>query len=392
MALTSPRFAGNARLQAAATNSPPMKKNEADKEATQILQQALKDLKYKMPITFAKGGPDGIYGDETVRTVRQFQIDQKFPPKGWDGRAGQDTLGRLDQLFAAPTPPPTPPTPPAPVPPGPQTAVTLRKNVFKMTVTEQQRYIKVITDLNTNGTYGTLVNMHRNMVHNMHAMNGAMPQGRMKFLPWHRVFLRKLEQEMQKLDAAAFVPFWHWQNSDPEPYPLWLDAFVGMDVNLPAAPPLAARTIKVTRNHGTKQELLRLAQGVGNILAATTFLEFTTVLEDEPHNNIHDWFGSPPPNGPGSTMGNVTVSPADPIFWTHHGEVDRIWALWQASTQGKGKNPDFTVPPPGQPAKPAGHGNFFNLPGDEVMQPLPPPNREDQFRDISALFYAYDIP
>ncbi|HYT92032.1 MAG TPA: tyrosinase family protein [Gemmataceae bacterium] len=350
-----------------------MRKGEPDQEATRILQQALKDLKYKMPVTFANGSPDGIYGDETVATVRKFQMDQKFPSGGWDGRAGTDTLGRLDQLFPAPTPGP-----------GPQPAITVRQSVFNMNPTEQQRYIDVITKLNDPATsvYGTVVNNHRNMLFNMHAMNGGMPQGRMRFLPWHRVFVRVLEKEMQKVDPAAFVPYWHWQNSDPAPYPLWLDAFVGMTINLPASGTLAAQTVTVTRSHGTKQELTRIAGGVGNILALATFLEFTRDLEDEPHNRIHDWFG------PGSTMANISISPADPIFWTHHGEVDRLWSLWQASHPGV--NPDFSVRKPG---KPDGRGSlFFNEPGDEVMYRLPPPNREDQFRDVKTSGYTYAAP
>lgn len=101
MALRSPRFADNARLQAASENSPPMRPGETG-EAVAILQQALVDLGFKMPVSFAKGGPDGVYGGETERTVRQFQAAQGFPLSGQDGRAGHDTLGRLDQLFAGP--------------------------------------------------------------------------------------------------------------------------------------------------------------------------------------------------------------------------------------------------------------------------------------------------
>jgi hypothetical protein len=71
-----------------------------------------------MPISFRGGKPDGIYGKETTAVVRQFQIDQGFSPDGWDGRAGRDTLTRLDQLFPAPKPvPPKPPPPPPPIPP-----------------------------------------------------------------------------------------------------------------------------------------------------------------------------------------------------------------------------------------------------------------------------------
>ena len=103
MTLTSDRFARNARLQAAAQNSPALKKGEKDKTAVALVQQALVDLGFKMSITMAKGKPDGIYGDETVRTVSKFQSDHKLTR---DGQAGKNTLHELDRLFNSPAPPP----------------------------------------------------------------------------------------------------------------------------------------------------------------------------------------------------------------------------------------------------------------------------------------------
>lgn len=140
MPLTSPRFAGNARLQSAADNKPPLKKGEPKGRAVELVQQALVDLSYKMPISFKGGKPDGIYGDETTRVVRQFQIDQGFAPDGWDGRAGRDTLTRLDQLFPPPRPvPPAPPPPPPPIPPrrGHTPPVPIRPDKGKLLFSER---------------------------------------------------------------------------------------------------------------------------------------------------------------------------------------------------------------------------------------------------------------
>lgn len=102
MPLTSPRFAANARLQAAATNSPPMRQGETG-EAVQILQQALLDLGFPMPVSTATGTkpPDGKYGNETGKVVRNFQTQHGLQT---DGIAGRETLGLLDELLAAPAP------------------------------------------------------------------------------------------------------------------------------------------------------------------------------------------------------------------------------------------------------------------------------------------------
>jgi len=111
MTLVSDRFARSSRLQAAARNAPPLKKNEPDREAVALVQQALVDVGFAMPITMARGKPDGIYGDETVNTVARFQTQQALQR---DGQAGHDTLHRLDSLFPPVGAAPQVPTPAVP--------------------------------------------------------------------------------------------------------------------------------------------------------------------------------------------------------------------------------------------------------------------------------------
>ena len=88
--------------------------------AVALVQAALVTLKYKLPVTIAKGKgtPDGVFGDETVAAVRAFQTDHKLKP---DGIAGHKTITTLDALLPAAgpfKPPKLPkPSPPAPTPP-----------------------------------------------------------------------------------------------------------------------------------------------------------------------------------------------------------------------------------------------------------------------------------
>src|SRR5687767_12526568 len=96
MALRSPRFAGNARLEAAANNSPTIKWGEQG-EAVKILQQAYLDLGFSMPISTKKTGkPDGIFGNETFSVTKAFQSKHTLSP---DGIVGRDTMAKLDALF-----------------------------------------------------------------------------------------------------------------------------------------------------------------------------------------------------------------------------------------------------------------------------------------------------
>jgi peptidoglycan hydrolase-like protein with peptidoglycan-binding domain len=93
--LRSRRLSANPRVQTAAANNPPFRKG-ASGDGVAAVQQALVDLGYPMPITTAQGKADGIYGDETVATVAQFQRDERLSP---DGIAGHDTLHRLDERY-----------------------------------------------------------------------------------------------------------------------------------------------------------------------------------------------------------------------------------------------------------------------------------------------------
>ena len=78
------------------------------------------------------------------------------------------------------------------------------------------------------------------------------------------------------------------------------------------------------------------------------------------HNGVHDWVGG--------TMSDLLTAPADPIFWMHHANIDRLWAVWQ--TAHPGINPDL-----------AGAGL------STVMDPWS--TTEPQTRDIEAMGYQY---
>lgn len=96
MALTSPRWNTNARLQEAAGNRPPMRRNETGL-AVRLVQQALIELGYPLPRSTERfGTPDGNFGSEVVSAIQRFQQAQSLMA---DGLAGRDTLHRMDQLL-----------------------------------------------------------------------------------------------------------------------------------------------------------------------------------------------------------------------------------------------------------------------------------------------------
>lgn len=91
MALRSPFWSANLRLQKAADNKPPMRQNEPDKAAVTLLQRAIVNT----GIAVIK--VDGAYGPKTAAAVREVQ--KKFNMTLDAGEAGRQSLGILDILL-----------------------------------------------------------------------------------------------------------------------------------------------------------------------------------------------------------------------------------------------------------------------------------------------------
>jgi peptidoglycan hydrolase-like protein with peptidoglycan-binding domain len=109
MTLKSPRFSSNERLRRADENRPALGRGETG-EAVRILQQALIDLGFPLPLSTRKyGSPDGVFGQETAGKVREFQLKNRLAP---DALVGHKTMTVLDTLLprAGAVLPPLPPS------------------------------------------------------------------------------------------------------------------------------------------------------------------------------------------------------------------------------------------------------------------------------------------
>jgi peptidoglycan hydrolase-like protein with peptidoglycan-binding domain len=99
VALLTARFDCDAQLRKASENQPALRWG-SEGEGVAILQQALVDLGFQMPISTENGRalPDGIFGAETARAVTSFQRTQGLQQ---DGVAGKKTLNRLELVLIA---------------------------------------------------------------------------------------------------------------------------------------------------------------------------------------------------------------------------------------------------------------------------------------------------
>jgi tyrosinase len=146
------------------------------------------------------------------------------------------------------------------------------------------------------------------------------------FLPWHRAYLLLLENNFRDLNGAAALPWWDWTSDlahqegipaaftepvDPDgnPNPL----LQGPTIASPSGSPTTSRNPDDPGN-------LPAADQVASVEGLSSYTDFSDQLEDV-HDAVHGWVGG--------DMGIIASAAYDPIFYTHHCMIDRLWYLWQ---------------------------------------------------------------
>ncbi|HLY12701.1 MAG TPA: tyrosinase family protein [Planctomycetota bacterium] len=236
----------------------------------------------------------------------------------------------------------------------------VRKSADLLSPQEQQVFQSAVTKAIADGTYSRLVQIHADMNHDMHTMS-HMPAGTMRFLPWHRTFLMKFEQALQAFEPTFFVPHWRWM--DQKNIPAWMIPFKPSGVVSATGTP-----IPITRDPGgdpSAPTLPTTQQIQTTVMIRTDYRAFTLALEGaQPfgaHNLVHVWFHG--------TMSVVPTAPADPMFWMHHAEIDRLWAIWSAAH-------------PGQEPTLSGH--------DAILDPWTESDKDVLGTSDSGYSYSYD--
>ncbi|KAI0376099.1 putative tyrosinase [Hypomontagnella monticulosa] len=171
------------------------------------------------------------------------------------------------------------------------------------------------------------------------------------FLPWHRYFIHIYEETLkQRCKYKGTLPYWDWTRdwADLSQSPVW-DATEGFGGNGNADTPAAVGDGRCVQNgpfaglqvqyYGEDWHPHCLSRGflVGElqdhfgaqrlnssamaaVLDEADYYSFLLKLEDGPHSAI-----------PINVRGDFSTftAPNDPIFFLHHGQVDRLWWKWQ---------------------------------------------------------------
>ncbi|MCH7564918.1 MAG: tyrosinase family protein [Gemmatimonadetes bacterium] len=202
----------------------------------------------------------------------------------------------------------------------------VRRDQVTMSAAERTRFRDGIDALIADGTFGDLVVSHAGADGSFLFRNhGFVPPSSIsiqRFLPWHRVYLRRLEEALQQVDSRIFLPYWRgWADRG---IPAWLADFTP-DVALPGSGiDGQPNPLPVTRaENPSRYPTISMVQ---TELAPADYTQMTTRLEGGSHGAVH--------MAVGGTMRNAVIASADVLFWMHHCEIDRLWSLWQAVRQG----------------------------------------------------------
>jgi len=242
--------------------------------------------------------------------------ETSYPAYFWSGRIPSsidvDVVPETQQVNARATPQAT-------------SGLVIRPNQKTLTSVQQLRFANAINTLN-DGRYANLVVIHggnaAHLQHDMHGMSG--PYGVQRFLAWHRIYLLMFDKALKEVDPTVSLPYWDWV--EDRATPSWM---VDLKPTVVVPGPDSVGTVQVVRNEGDPATL-PTPKTLQDVLSNRDFTSYTSLQPVVPnggglegiHNGIHEWF-------PNSSMNSLPRAPADPIFWMHHANLDRIWQIWQ---------------------------------------------------------------
>lgn len=181
-----------------------------------------------------------------------------------------------------------------------------RKDYRDLSLDERNRFVAGLHHLKSSGVIDAFAQEHAVLFGPIH--------GGSNFLPWHREFVRRFENELRTFDQRITVPVWNWMEDRSTTSLLWSTDFLGQFDGA------------WSLNRMLGSDTLPEATSVEAVLEITPFSDFTGALEGNPHSAPHRWV---------SGVMTSASSPGDPVFYLHHGFVDLLWAQWQLRHPGE---------------------------------------------------------
>ena len=276
--------------------------------------------------------------------------------------------------------------------------MNIRKNIYSLTDGQLQAFKDAVNAIKADGSYDDFIERHHHSMMTPTLSPGEVGSANFRnvahrgpaFLPWHRYFCRELELTLQTKNPLVTLPYWDWAgdaadplnaalwNTNPAqriyiggdgtgpggvvttgPFANWTalvegpgNTFVqrpggiirelgsnpdfGSGIGVPAFP-TAAQVSDVIANFATYDTAPWRTASAGSFRNRLEgWLAAAGENGSQLHNRVHIWVGGD--MGPGT-------SPNDPVFFLHHCNIDRLWALWQYAHPASAYEPASGGPP-----------------------------------------------
>jgi tyrosinase len=238
----------------------------------------------------------------------------------------------------------------------------VRKNVWLLPAadTTLDWYAKAVARMQSHASTDPRSWAYQASIHGVPGMSSdpagflaACQHGSAFFVSWHRMYLLHFERivaaHVSALGGPAdwALPYWDYSSANPQDARKLPAAFRDPQLADGSANPLYVGERSAAANGGQDpfeedDVALGPALGAGKGTTAAGFFgvpppahfaggtHIGGQLEGTVHNNVHGALGSSPTVGARGWMGNPDLAARDPIFWLHHSNIDRLWAVWLA--------------------------------------------------------------
>jgi Common central domain of tyrosinase/Polyphenol oxidase middle domain len=251
-------------------------------------------------------------------------------------------------------------------------ALMIRKNIYSLSAAEITSIKTGITAMKALPYTNNNSWLYQAAIHGTyltdHLPSWNMCQhGTQFFLSWHRMYLYFFERILRAKSGNPnlTLPYWDYQ-TNAVLHPDYRD-------NTPGNPLYAVRSVSI--NAGGSLPAAPMT-AINTALDKIPFFDFQTFLEG-PHGSLHGAIG-----GASGDMSDIKAAAKDPVFWLHHGNIDRLWEYWLSKCDSRAN--------PTSPASSAWMTQVFtffdetgaavNMTGSQVVN------------TASSLNYRYDVP
>jgi Common central domain of tyrosinase/Polyphenol oxidase middle domain len=168
------------------------------------------------------------------------------------------------------------------------------------------------------------------------------------FLSWHRAYIAVTERKVREIagDQTLTYPYWNW-SSDRRIPAAYASGPLAKAQRLTPPRPVDDGEVDYNPNDPVLKKLGVSALGARFFVAKTpsdirrsfggiarpnsSNMYGNNRLEGTPHGPIHNYVGG--------DMSDFATAGRDPIFFAHHGNLDRLWEIWRKDAAHKATEP-----------------------------------------------------